>query len=215
MPIISTLLSILKALTDIQWDKFKKFGEYLGIWHQRNSLYEVLEHNITLELHDENGVEATYYKNQHVRFLQDNVIAYQDTAWGDGEIFIDYQCSPGKAVDWYKEGHRYRILISLRETKQKGDIEEFDISRKIHNGYTEAHNYLQTDIDHRTHQMQMRVIFPKQRFSKSVWITERNTKYTHQIDVENMKTLPDGRYQVTWRKKNPRLQEGYIMSWDW
>jgi len=30
-----------------------------------------------------------------VRYLQDNVIAYRDQAWGDGEILVDYRCTPG------------------------------------------------------------------------------------------------------------------------
>jgi hypothetical protein len=31
--------------------------------------------------------------------MQDNVIAYQDQAWGDGEILLNYRCTPGTPVD--------------------------------------------------------------------------------------------------------------------
>ena len=49
-------------------------------------IYEVLEWENILEIHDKNGKNATFKKREKVRFLQDNVIAYQDQAWGDGEI---------------------------------------------------------------------------------------------------------------------------------
>ena len=43
--------------------------------------------------------------------MQNNVIAFEDYAWGDGEIFTDYRCSPGVVVDKYQEGDRWSILI--------------------------------------------------------------------------------------------------------
>jgi hypothetical protein len=49
-------------------------------------LYEVLEYEATLELEDQGGKRATFKKREKVRYLQDNIIAYQDQAWGDGEI---------------------------------------------------------------------------------------------------------------------------------
>jgi hypothetical protein len=95
----------------------------------------VLEHRVTLELKDTKGKKAIYRKYQRIKFTQDNVIAYQDNAWGAGNIFADYKCSPGVAVDRYKEGHRYRILISLRETKNRGDGEVINIQRTIKDGF--------------------------------------------------------------------------------
>jgi len=60
-------------------------------------LPEVLEYESTLELKDRGGKRAIFKKREKVRYLQDNVIAYQDQAWGNGEILIDYRCSPGTA----------------------------------------------------------------------------------------------------------------------
>lgn len=62
-------------------------------------LYKVLEYEVQLELVDPQGEVAIYRKRQRVRFLQDNVFAILDQAWGDGDIFADYKCSPGVAVD--------------------------------------------------------------------------------------------------------------------
>jgi len=43
-------------------------------------LYEVLDYEATLELEDQRGRRATFKKREKVRYLQDNVIAYQDQA---------------------------------------------------------------------------------------------------------------------------------------
>ena len=48
------------------------------------------------------------------------------------EIFADYSCRPGEVTDVYQEGDRYNILISLRETKAAGDIEDFYIKPHRH-----------------------------------------------------------------------------------
>ena len=52
-------------------------------------MYEVLDYESTLELKDRGGKRATFKKREKVRYLQDNVIAYQDQAWGDGEILVN------------------------------------------------------------------------------------------------------------------------------
>lgn len=109
--------------------------------------YEVLDYETTLELFDPEGKLAKYTKHQKVQFLQDNVIAFQDQAWGDGEIFAEYKCSPGYPVDTYRDGNKYRVLISLRETKNRGDIEEFHIERTITDGFMRPTEDYQVDID--------------------------------------------------------------------
>src|SRR5205823_4768834 len=58
-------------------------------------MYEVLEHESTLELQDSQGEQAFFRKRQKVRYLQNHIIAYQDQAWGDGEILVNYRCTPG------------------------------------------------------------------------------------------------------------------------
>ena len=112
------------------WFRSRKQAEPL------DGMYEVLSYEARLELLDPTGRHAVYRKRQRVRFLQDHIIAYQDQAWGDGNPFAAYRCAPGKAVDRYREGHRWRVLISLRQTKNKGDVEEFFIEREIRDGFT-------------------------------------------------------------------------------
>ena len=57
-------------------------------WSYRG-MYEVLEYEATLELADPGGERATFKKREKVRYLQDNIVACLDQAWGDGEIFMD------------------------------------------------------------------------------------------------------------------------------
>jgi len=164
---------------------------------------------------DTRGETAVYHKRERVRFAQDHIIAFQDQAWGDGEIFADYKCSPGEAVDRYREGDRYRILISLRETKHRGDVEEFRIERTIKDGFSTNIEDFQTEIDHPTERLSLSVIFPAQRLPKHVALIERNRARTIALGPGHFQTLPDGRQKVAWSTKKPRLFEAYILRWQW
>lgn len=178
-------------------------------------LYEVLEYESQLELKTKTGRSALATKRQRVRFLQDNIIAYQDQVWGDGDIFADYRCSPGKAVDRYREGHRHHVLISLRETKQRGDTAEFHIERQIRNGFTHSTEQWQTEVNHHTYRLSVSVIFPKARQPKQATLIEQNSTNTFPLGPEHRHTLPDGREKVTWTTDAPRLYEAYIIRWEW
>ena len=78
-------------------------------------MYEVLNYESTLELKDARAKRAPFTKREKVRYLQDNIIAYQDQAWGDGEILLDFRCTPGTPVDRYRSSHKTYILISRRD----------------------------------------------------------------------------------------------------
>ena len=61
-----------------------KIGQKITRGHSSEGMYEVLEYVSTLELKDNKGKQALFRKREKVRYLQDNIIAYQDQAWGDG-----------------------------------------------------------------------------------------------------------------------------------
>jgi hypothetical protein len=178
-------------------------------------MYEVLDYHAQLELLDTEGKHAVYHKRQKVRFLQDNIIAYQDQAWGDGEFMADYRCSPGVAVDQYREGNSYNILISLRETKHAGDVEEFRIDRTIRAGFVRPTEDFQIDIDHRTKQFSMSVVFPAARQPKKILMIEKNSTRSKALGPEHRSDLTDGRVEYTWSTNKARIFEAYILRWDW
>lgn len=178
-------------------------------------LYEVLDYQVELELVDIAGKHAILRKRQRVRFLQNNVIAYQDTAWGDGDIFVDYKCTPGVEVDRHRVGQRYYILISLRDTKHRDEEAEFRIERHIRDGFTTSTEEFQIDIDHRTRSFEMRVIFPADRLPKNIRLIEQNLRRSEELDVNNGDILLENRITYHWKTEKPRLFESYILHWEW
>lgn len=182
---------------------------------QLTGSYEVLDYETKLELLDAEGKFARYTKHQKVKFLQDNVIAFQDQAWGDGEIFADYKCSPGCPVDTYRDGNKYRVLISLRGTKNRGDVETFHIERTIKNGFARPVEDYQVDVDHTTRRLSLTVVFPKERTPKQVKVIEQKTQRSQELSLEMLQPLPDGRWQITWETKKAKLFQNYILRWDW
>jgi hypothetical protein len=118
-------------------------------------MYEVLRYESTLELKDRGGRRATLKKREKVRYLQDSVIAYQDQAWGDGEILVNYRCSPGTPVDRYRAGYKTYALISRREVKNKGDRDEFNIEWGIRQGFLKRTGHWETHVTHRTRHLKL------------------------------------------------------------
>lgn len=200
----AAILSLLKTLL-----------QHLPLPDRNPGIYEVLEYEARLELKDTRGLRALYHKRQRVRFLQDSVIAYQDTAWGDGDIFADYRCSPGMPVDRYREGHRYRILISLRGTKNRSDTEEFHIHREIRDGFVNATEDFQIEISHRTRKLSISIVFPLRRQPQEVMLIERNAARSKALGPEHQTQLSDGRQEYTWKTGKARIFEAYIVRWKW
>ena len=178
-------------------------------------MYENRKELETSEMHDCGGKRATFSKRKKVRYLQDHIIAYQDSAWGDGKILLNYRCTPGKPVDRYRSGHKTHILISLREINNKGDIDEFNIRWGIHKGFLLRDGFWATDITNRNKRIKVRVIFPKSRPPLRLSLVEVNRQRTHNLKGNAKKRLPDGRWLVCWEKQKPKLNEQYILNWGW
>jgi hypothetical protein len=216
---LNPLLSLVPMLLNLPW--FGIFGDLWNIGRKVlqgvaiDGVYETLEYESTLEIHDRKGKRATFSKRKKIRYLQDKIIAYQDYGWGDGEILINYRTSRGKAVDRYRSGYKTYILLSLREVKNRGDVDEFNIQWDVRKGLLTKDGYWSTDVSNRTRHMKVHVIFPKTRPPQQLSIEESNKKRTKLLGSEARKKLPDGRWRVTWEKKNPKLYEIYILRWVW
>ena len=178
-------------------------------------IYEVLEYESTLELEDRGGKRATFKKREKVRYLQDNVIAYQDHAWGDGKILVNYRCTPGMPVDRYRSGYKTYVLISRREVKNKGDVDEFNIEWGIRQGFLKRTGHWETHVTHRTRRLKIYVIFPKSRPPRRTTLVEDNRQRSHNLGKSAQAVLPNGRWLVTWETHKARLHENYILEWDW
>jgi len=199
---------------------FKVINNLLTGWNLllvrfRKGLYEVLDYEATLELKDKRGKRACVRKYEKVRYLQNNIVTFQDQAWGDGKILINYRCTPGFPVDTYRSGYKNYILISLREVKNRGDVDEFHIDWDIHQGFLRPTGFWASEISHYTDRIKMRVIFPKARPPLHATILEKNRQRTLTLNKDSFLHLPDGKWEVVWERNRPRLYEQYILSWEW
>lgn len=179
------------------------------------SLYQVNSLDIGLELCRADGSDAIYTKRSRVRFLQDHVTAYRDQAWGEGILFSEYSCAPGIPVDHYCEGDRWYTLISLRESKSRGDVEDLYIRRRIKNGFPYDDEFFFAKIDHPTQHLTLSVIFPKERLPKKLFVTEQNAKRTQELSGEYVDVLPDKRLLARWEVEKPKRYETYVLRWQW
>ena len=161
---VNQLIRLAVAEVAANWKSFvPRFFRFLRQLTKRkrsNALYEILDYDVTLDLTDPTGAQAIFKRKQKVRFLQDHVIAYQDEAWGDGEVVAGYKCSPGAPVDMFRQGNRNLILISLRETKNRGDVLEFSIERTVKNGFTNEEEWLEVETRYPTKHLRVQIVFP-------------------------------------------------------
>ena len=211
--IFYALFSFFLSEWESIYKAIRKLLPFLGR-KQNRGVYEILEYETTLQL-NATGETATFLKRQKVRFLQDNVISFEDYAWGEGEIFSGYHCSPGVVVDRYQIGDRWNILISLRESKSRGDLEEFFIQSTFVNSFLKPEEWQQVEIRHHTKYLKMIVVFPQERFCKRAIVQRRRYHQSIELDKEHFGTLPDGRQIVTWEAKDIEPLEVYTLRWEW
>jgi len=219
MSSIQKLLGTLITSISLSWFEILgdlwKIGSKLMRGLSNEGMYEVLDYESTLEILDEKGKQATFRKHMKVRYLQDEIIAFQDYAWGDGEILVDYKTSRGRAVDRHRSDYKTHILLSLREVKNKGDIDDFDISWGIQDGFPDADSCWTTRISHKMKRVKVSVIFPKSRLPERVTLEENNRRRTFVLGDEHRKRLSDGRWKITWEIHKPKLHEVYKIRWHW
>lgn len=214
-PILNLLYKLLGSHAHILVDLGIESIKQVALRTRRAGMYAVEEHETVLELKNRKGNLAQHRKTQRIRFLQDNILVYPDTAWGDGEIFAEYRCSPGQAVDTYREGNRYRVLISLRKTMNRDDVEKIEIERTIKDGFTQKEEAFQTEVNHFTDNLKISVIFPASRLPIQVLLIQRNEAQTEILDDKHRRILADGRHQYSWSTRHPRRFEAYILRWRW
>src|SRR6185436_123728 len=118
-------------------------------------------------------------------------------------------------VDEFRLGHKTCKLISLRELRRKGDIDEFHIEWDMLQGFLKKTGFWGTGIKHKTKKVTVKVIFPKDRPPLQASVTESNLQRTQTLGTETQKKLPDGRTMIIWEKENPRLYENYVLKWEW
>jgi hypothetical protein len=118
-------------------------------------------------------------------------------------------------VDRYRSGHKTHILVSRRQVKNKGDVDEFNIEWGIRGGFLRSTEQWETHVQHKTRYLKINVIFPKARPPQRVTLIEGDRQRSHTLGKSAQAVLPDGRSRVTWETTQPRLYETYILQWEW
>lgn len=195
----------------ILWELWQNLMSELG----NSGIYETMDYESTLELLNPSGTKARFSKHKKIRYLQNNIIAYQDYAWGDGKMLLNYRTNRGVAVDQYRSGYKTYILLSLREVKNRNDVDEFHIQWDIRQGFLTRDGYWSTDISQPTKHIKINVIFPKTRPPSQLAIEECYRKRNYNIGHEAQQQLPDGRWLVSWEINKPTLYEIYVLRWNW
>ena len=204
------LVLLLRNVLDV-WDLFSELRGRIGY----HGMYEIVDYDSTLEILNPKGEKAKLVRHEVIRLLQDNVVAIHDHAWGDGELFAEYRCQPGVPVDFYKDGSKHNVLISLRETKNRGDVIDLWIERVIRDGFPAKNEWLETEIDHWMAHLKLSIIFPRQRRCRRATVTQRSTNDTITLDEQHFSFLSDGRQQLTWENSRPKLHDLYTIKWRW
>ena len=118
-------------------------------------------------------------------------------------------------MDFYEDGSRHNVLISLRKTMNRGDVLNLRIRRLIRKGLLKPPWWLETEIDHLMKHLRLSIIFPKERLCQEASITRKSTQRTMPLGAQHFRFLRDGRQQLTWETKAPRLQDLYTIKWVW
>jgi hypothetical protein len=197
---------------------------FLALWEsilsivtklRKGAIFEVLDYESTLEILNKTGTKASFTKRKKVRYLQDDIIAFQDYAWGDGEILLNYRTNRGVPVDRYRSGFKTYVLLSLREVRNRSDIDEFHIQWDIRQGFLTEDGYWSTDVSQPSRQIKINVIFPESRPPLRLSLEETNRRKTHMLGRDAQQQLPDGRWLVSWETNQPKLYEVYVLRWIW
>lgn len=176
---------------------------------------EVLDFDSTIDLVDAAGKKAIFNRRMRVRFLQDHVIAFQDHVWGDGKALASYKVSPGYIVDQYRDGDRWNVLISLRQTRNRGEIEEFVSARTALDAFRGKEEWVQAETWLPTRRIRFHILFPKGRSCQRIWLHERSRQRTTPLSLDGVKQLPNGRTEFVWERKSPRRGEIFTLKWEW
>lgn len=178
-----------------------------GLTH---SPYEILDYDATLTLEDAQGMRATFARTQSVRFLQEGVGAILDHAWGDGVVVTAYDHSAGRVVGTLRDEGRRHLVVQLPRPMGKGETLTFCVTRTMMEGFLQAEEWWEVDLDHPVTQLRHRVVFPKARPC-----LRASGHWANQAVGLPMVRLPDGRTMVEWTPAQPRPHTLYTIRWTW
>jgi hypothetical protein len=181
------------------------------------ALYEgpfvVLEETTTWDLTRDNAREAVVTKNQLVRFNH-SMIAHTEYAWGDGELFADFQCDYGRLVDRVKDGDKEYIIIALPAERVRGEEARLVSHRTVRNGFPADSEWMNWELRYKSYRSTLVMRFDLARPPKNLRYRRESDGKTLKADEKSVSDEGGARvFRLSERAPYPG--EEYQIRWDW
>lgn len=175
--------------------------------------YENVSLSIRLTICDKRGRRAILERVQRVRFLAEEAGVVRDVVWGDGDALKSYTVSGARLLAVNREGSKQIVLLGIGHRPAQGEVVTVRSERTIVGGMTRAEEYLETEVERETDQMELGVVFPRGRPPLGAFL-ESSPPQTPSIRAVT-RWRSDGRATVGARIPHPELLARYRLRWSW
>ncbi len=179
-------------------------------------LYDVLRDESVWDIKEPAG-ETVLTRTRELRFLQDGVFAVRDYAWGTGDVGNSrdtYECDPGYPADFFDARGRQNVIISLRDSRQRGETETLVVTRRMRGMFPKDSEWITMEPLAPTDYLAFSILFPADRLPQAAWWNE-NSRPEHNRKRLTPEGTGDGRQKVSVEIPKPALREAYTVWWDW
>lgn len=184
----------------------------------RSRGYEILGQEHEWDLVRPDGSFVIHRKQLHVRYLN-RAISVVDFAWGDGNLFAEYSCRPGRVVDRFIVNDQLWVLISLGGLRQRGEVETLEFKRAITDGFVGQTEWVQ--LQELEGRVSIRLVFPKERGPEGVEIIRRGRSRFGRITERRTAVAPaqldsvSERQVLTVKHQRPSRNTSLVVRWKW
>ena len=175
--------------------------------------YEVLDSRMVWEIHATDGSKCSFSRQNEIRFLQNEVMVLSDRVWPANADIKDFKYFPGEVVDSFIDGDNRQFIISLRESKNRGETMRVESSRSVYDSFLAPSEWVAMDVSRPTGSLTMTVVLPDGRPPTKAWGKVRSNAARHHPLVPTMRS--DKRTQLERFIKRPRRGEAYYICWEW
>jgi hypothetical protein len=185
----------------------------------RSRGYEILDQEHEWDFVRPDGSLVIHRKRLRVRYLN-QAISIVDYAWGQGNLYAEYSCSPGRVVDRLAVDGQLWVLISLGGVRQRGQEEVLEFRRAVTDGFLSSQEWVELKgLEAR--RVSLKVVFPRERPPEQVQIVRRRESLLGRARERRETVLPDALEETSERKvatveeRIPSLKGSLSLRWDW
>ena len=201
---LQALVPLLTRLARVASKATSSFGTRVS--------YENLLLDLTLDLRDATGGRAYVQRRQRVLFKTNEAGVIRNLVWGEGTQVKKLASQGGRRVATAREGSREVLLLALARPGQLGKSSEITTDETLSNAFRESQEYFEASVERPTHSLRLRIVFPKARPPKDVYLDAGWLLGRKSVPV---RIAHDGRARVTQTLVNPALDRVYGLRWSW